>query len=187
MDSELKEITETKEIILNDTVAIHNELKKLSPLERVEILNKIIKEEEAEEKAELIRNQKQEKNSRCEDNNTTSKNGCKMYLNLKSVLNELQCLRIQMSELQNEVKYLHRNNQTSQCQLLNQQHQQIYRVDDYTNDDSCNIISFVIDWMPMWIFCAFVLFTITSKPRTSLSSIAGTCPISGLGEFITKL
>ena len=36
-------VPETKEIILNDTVTIHNELKKLTPLERIHILNNIIK------------------------------------------------------------------------------------------------------------------------------------------------
>ena len=92
--TEIKQIpveTETKEIILNDTVTIHNELKKLAPLERIQILNQIIKEEEAEE---LMKTQKQEQES------SMSRNGCRMVGNTKAIFVELHNLRMQMQIMQ---------------------------------------------------------------------------------------
>ena len=193
MNSELKSViedsnaTETKEIILNDTVTIHTELKKLSPLERIQILNTIIKEEEAEEIIKLKKQEEINKN----DDTAMSKNGCKMYL--KAIMSELQSLRTQMHEIQNNVNFLHRNHQRPQCplkkqlEMQNQMQQNLCRVDDYTSEDDCNIVSLVIDWMPIWIFFAFVLFAFTCKPRVPLSSIAESCPLSSLGEFITRM
>jgi hypothetical protein len=193
--TEVKQIpieTETKEIILNDTVTLHNELKKLAPLERVQMLNQIIKEEEAEE---LIKIQKQEQEQAKECG--MSRNGCKMILNTKAILIELHNLRMQLQVLQNEVKFLNRN-QTN----LTSQMSSCYKKDDYSDycskysDDSCGVLSFVFDWMPLWIFVSFVLFALIGKPSrlcavgsgTGISS--GVCPISGLGglcDFVTKM
>ena len=183
---------ETKEIILNDTVTLHNELKKLAPLERVQMLNQIIKEEEAEELIK-IQKQEQEQEKAC----SMSKNGCKMILNTKAILIELHNLRMQLQVLQNEVKFLNRN-QTN----LTSQMSSCYKKDDYSDycskysDDSCGVLSFVFDWMPLWIFVSFVLFALIGKPSrlctvgsgTGISS--GVCPISGLGglcDFVTKM
>ena len=189
-------LPETKEIILNDTVTLQNELKKLTPLERILMLNKIIKEEEAEE---IMKNQKQEQcATKCEDTNM-SRNGCKMVINSKAILTELHFLRSQMQSLQNEVKLLNRNQSN-----LNNQMSSCYKKDelsDYCSNyysDNCSIVSFVIDWMPFWIFISFVLFAFIGKPSrlcsvssgSGLGSTSGVCPMTGLGglcDFVTKL
>jgi len=200
-------IPETKEIILNDTVTIHNELKKLTPIERIQILNNIIKEEEAEE---LIKIQKQEQCvTKCEESNM-SRNGCKMFINSKAILSELHNLRSQMNDLQNEVKFMNRNqlNLTNQMQNCRKDELSEYCSNYYSEDNSCNLISFVLDWMPFWIFISFVLFAFIGKPSRlcSISSgigsavgnaascaascASGVCPITGLGslgDFVTKM
>ena len=184
-------ICETKAIILNDTVTIQNELKKLTPLERIQILNKIIKEEEAEEIIK-IQNQKQEQVNKCEESNM-SRNGCKMVINSKAIVNELHNLRLQMQDLQNEVKFMNRN-QTA----LNSQMKQIYKNDEYCSDEGCSILSFIGDWMPFWIFISFVIFAFIGKPSrmcsiSGNSGVSGVCPISGMGglggfsDFVTKM
>ena len=181
-------VCETKAIILNDTVTIQNELKKLTPLERIQILNKIIKEEEAEE---LIKNQnqKQEQLNKCEEYNM-SRNGCKMSINSKAIVNELHNLRLQMQDLQNEVKFMNRNQSA-----LNSQMKNFYKNDEYCSDEGCSIISFIGDWMPFWIFISFVIFAFIGKPSrmcsiSGSSGGGGVCPISGLGglgDFVTKM
>jgi len=198
---EVKQIpveSETKEIILNDTATLQNELKKLAPLERIQILNQIIKEEEAEE---LIKSQKQEQLNK-DQSCSMSRNGCKMFINNKAILIELHNLRMQMQVLQNEVKFLNRNQSN-----LNTQMSSCYKTDDYSDycsknsEDSCNVLSFVIDWMPFWIFISFVIFAFIGKPSRLCSMAssagagvsAGVCPFTGMGgiggiaEFVTKM
>jgi hypothetical protein len=196
-------IPETKEIILNDTVTIQNELKKLTPLERIQILNKIIKEEEAEEIMKIQKQEQLEKNAARNEENNMSRNGCKMFINSKAILTELQNLRMQMNDLQNEVKFMNRNNSILQNQMSS-----CYKKDeitDYCSENSCNLISFVIDWMPFWIFISIVLFAFIGKPSRMCSisgsvgsaigsaagsAASGVCPFTGLGslgEFVTKM
>jgi hypothetical protein len=193
---EIKQIPvepETKEIILNDTVTIHNELRKLTPLERIQILNQIIKEEEAEE---ILKNQKQEQLNK-EQECAMSRNGCRMFGNTKAILIELHNLRLQMQNLQNEVKLLNRNQSN-----LNNQMSSCYKKDELSeycskySDEGCGVLSFIIDWMPFWIFISFILFAFIGKPSrlcsvsSGLGSSSGVCPMTGLGglcEFVTKL
>jgi len=199
-------IPETKEIILNDTVTIQNELKKLTPLERIQILNKIIKEEQSEEIMKIQKQEQLEKDTAKNEEINMSKSGCKMFINSKAILTELQNLRMQMNDLQNEVKFMNRNNSILQNQMSS-----CYKKDelsDYGSDNICNLISFVIDWMPFWIFISIVLFAFIGKPSrmcsisgsvnstfgnatgSDISGISGFCPFSGLGsvgEFVTKL
>ena len=199
----IENIPETKEIILNDTVTIQNELKKLTPLERIQILNKIIKEEEEEELIKIQKQEQLEKAAFRNEETNMSKNGCKMFINSKAILTELHNLRMQMNDLQNEVKFMNRNNSILQNQMSS-----CYKKDevsDYCSDNSCNLISFVIDWMPFWIFISFVLFAFIGKPSRMCSisgsvgstlgsatgaASSGVCPFSGLGslgEFVTKM
>jgi hypothetical protein len=193
--TEVKQIPieiETKEIILNDTVTLHNELKKLTPIERVQMLNQIIKEEEAEEIMKMQK-QEQEQEKAC----SMLKNGCKMNMNTKAILIELHNLRMQMQAMQNEVKFLNRNQSNLTSQMTS-----CYKKDDYSDyctkysDDNCSVLTFVFDWMPLWIFVSFVLFALIGKPSRlcaagSGSGISsGVCPISGLGglcDFVTKM
>lgn len=192
-------ISETKEIIINDTVSIHNELKKLAPIERIQILNKIIKEEEAEEQLK-----KQEQLNKCSnkcDDSNASRNGCKMLVNTKAILIELHNMRMQMQDLQNQVNFLNKNQSNLNSQIYRKEDYSNYCSNNYSDDNSCSLISFVIDWMPFWIFISFVLFAFIGKPSRlcSISSTgslgsavggAGVCPFSGLGslgEFVTKM
>ena len=104
-----------------------------------------------------------------------------MNAQYQSVFSELRGLRIQIQQLQNEMQYLNNNKNKSQLQRNN--------IEEYENDETCSIFSLICDWMPIWIFVSFILFTLTSKPK--LCSISGTgigsCPIAGLGEMFTKL
>ena len=199
----VESIPETKAIILNDTVTIQNELKKLTPLERIQILNRIIKEEEAEEIVKIRKQEQIEKCAlKCEETNM-SRNGCKMMINSKAILTELHNLRLQMQDLQNEVKFMNRNQSILNTQMKNCKTDEysVNCADYYSDDNSCNIVSFVIDWMPFWIFISFVLFAFIGKPSRmcSISSsvgssvgaaTSGVCPFTGLGslgEFVTKM
>ena len=199
-------ISETKEIIINDTVSIHNELKKLAPIERIQILNKIIKEEEAEE--QLKKQAQLDRcctNNNCEDTNA-SRNGCKMLVNTRAILIELHNMRMQIQDLQNQVNFLNKNQTNLKSQIQNYKKDELseYCSNYYSENNSCNLISFVIDWMPFWIFISFVLFAFIGKPSrlcsissgvgsavgSAASGASGVCPFSGLGslgEFVTKL
>ena len=155
-------LPETKEIILNDTVTLQNELKKLTPLERILMLNKIIKEEEAEE---IMKNQKQEQcATKCEDTNM-SRNGCKMLVNTKAILIELHNMRLQMQDLQNQVNFLNKNQTNLNSQIYRKEDYSNYCSNNYSDDNSCSLISFVIDWMPFWIFISFILFAFIQSKR----------------------
>ena len=199
----VESLPETKEIIINDTVTLQNELKKLTPLERIQMLNKIIKEEEAEEIIKIQKQEQIEKNACKNEETNMSRNGCKMFINSKAILNELQNLRMQMNDLQNEVKFMNRNQSILNTQMKNcrKDDYSVNCAEYYSDDNSCNIVSFVIDWMPFWIFISFVIFAFIGKPSRlcSISSSVGSsvgsatsggCPFSGLGsmgEFVTSL
>ena len=171
--------TEQEVCITSEPISIHNELKKLTVLERVQLLNKIRQEEEHEEQEKMkVLDQAENK-------------GCKqMNINTNAILQELRNLRIQIQEIKYEVQYLHKNQQKTQKQLLCE------KSDEYNCDDSFSIISLISDWIPIWIFFVFVVFALSTKPSRlcpisgSISSSGGGCPISGLGnlgDFITKL
>jgi len=162
---------------------IHSELKKLSQLERVQLYNKIRIEEEQEQEKERneLEKKEQEKQISNSNGNCIMSNCRKMNSQYQTVFSELRGLRIQIQQLQNEMQYLNNNKNKSQLQKNN--------FEEYENDDTCSIFSLICDWMPIWIFVSFILFTLTSKPK--LCSISGTgigsCPIAGLGEMFTKL
>ena len=158
-----------------EPICIQSELKKMTVLERVQLLNKIRLEEEKEE---------QEKIKVLEQTEPAANN-------TSAILQELRNLRKQVQDIRSEVQYLHRNQQQNQ-QL--QKQLQCNQMEEYDCENSCSILSLVSDWMPMWIFLAFVLFVLTGKPRVcSLTggigggSIGGTCPISGMSDIFTKL
>jgi len=171
---------------------IHSELKKLTHLERVQLYNKIRIEEEQEqekERNELEKKEQEKQTSNCNGNsngNCNMTNCRQMNAQYQSVFSELRGLRIQIQQLQNEMQYLNNNNIHN---IQNKSQLQRNNIEEYENDDTCSIFSLICDWMPIWIFVSFILFTLTSKPKLcSISgSGVGSCPIAGLGEMFTKL
>jgi hypothetical protein len=181
--------------INNKSFNMHSELKKLTHLERVQLYNKVRIEEEQEqekERNELEKKEQEKQMSNCNGNGNSNGNcnmsNCRQInAQYQSVFSELRGLRIQIQQLQNEMQYLNNNNNIQNIQ--NKSQLQRNNFEEYENDDTCSIFSLICDWMPIWIFVSFILFTLTSKPK--LCSISGTgigsCPIAGLGEMFTKL
>ena len=124
-----------------------------------------------------------------------------MLVNTKAILIELHNMRMQIQDLQNQVNFLNKNQTNLNSQIYRKEDYSNYCSNNYSDDNSCSLISFVIDWMPFWIFISFVLFAFIGKPSRlcSISSgvgsavgsaASGVCPFSGLGslgEFVTKL
>lgn len=154
--------------------SIYSQLKKLSPDERMQILNSITKEEEERKAAKEAELEMQAKLA----NQCVEKKECmyKQQYNhqMNTILTELRCLRLQIQELR-------QNSNTLQCR--NQYKEQC------EEDEEC---SSIFSWLPFWIFIAFLLFVITSpKPRCSIidgvGSLSSKCPLPNLSEFCTKL
>ena len=182
---------ETEVCIKTEPMCIQNELKKLSVLERIQLLNTIRQEEEQEER-EKLKVLEQEENKENKENKEINISQCgrQMNVNTQAILQELRSLRMQIQEIRYEVQYLHRNQQKIPNQI------QCDRVEEYDCDDSFSIMTLISEWMPMWIFLVFVVFALLGKPRVcSLSGGLETgsrigissCPITGLSDMFTKL
>ena len=176
---------------------LHSQLKQLSPEARLQLLENIAKEEEALEAARQKAQQEQElqstiKVSKCHY-------GLQMNAHTHAIINELRILRQQvhdlklhMSQLTCERQYerpcerpCKQNNAMNACMMMNRNGNEngngngnsncnendtesLDCVDSYSI--GCSIFSF--EWLPFWIFIAFVLFAFTAKPRV-LGSIGG--------------
>jgi hypothetical protein len=200
MSSTIETITTTTEEINTSTpeaFCIHSELKKLTPLERVQLLNKIIKEEAQAQEQAQAQAQEQEQNQvkEQEQKNNINKEECctiqnceyQMKRNSQAIFEELRSLRMQIQSVKYELQYLHQKQSTLQTK----------NIEEYEKEESCSIISLFFDWIPIWFIFVLVIFAITGgKSRVcSLSSSCSTglgtgtikCPISGLSEMFTSL
>jgi len=156
---------------------LHSQLKQLTPEARKQLLENIAKEEEALEearqKAKLVQ----------EAQNTIKVNKChygvQMTANTHAIMNELRGLRQQVHDLK-----MHMSQLTCQrsCQKVcndNYECEEMY-------SGSCTLFSF--EWLPFWVFIAFILFALTVKPRVKVSSIGTACSsgVNGLAEAISS-
>jgi hypothetical protein len=183
--------TTTEEINTStpEAFCIHSELKKLTPLERVQLLNKIIKEEEqAQEQAQnQVKEQEQKTNINKEDCCTIQNCEYQMKRNSQAIFEELRSLRMQIQSVKYELQYLHQKQSTLQTK----------NIEEYEREESCSIISLFFDWIPIWFIFVLVIFALTGgKSRVcSLSSGSSSglgtsnikCPITGLSELFTSL
>ena len=197
MSSTIETITTTEEINTStpEAFCIHSELKKLTPLERVQLLNKIIKEEEQAQAQAQAQAQTQNQIKEQEQKNNINKEECctiqnceyQMKRNSQAIFEELRSLRMQIQNVRYDLQYLHQKQSTLQTK----------NIEEYEKEESCSIISLFFDWIPIWFIFVLVIFAITGgKSRVcSLSSSCSTglgtgnikCPISGLSEIFTSL
>lgn len=185
---------------------IHSELKKLSPTERCKLLEKITKEEyEAEQQRQL---QEQEKTSKSSNspNCNNNKQFNEIMLELRSLRMQVyelkynsqlcrqqqQC-QIQQPLRQSSLQSRQSTRKSTQPQCPIRFISNISRQSDIESNIQSDIQSIIDDeyeqakeecsslfsWMPLWIFIAFVLFALTSKPKCSI--IGG--GITGFGDF----
>lgn len=175
-----------------EVFSIHSELKKLTHIERLQLLNNI-RIEEAKEKEEKIIKQKQAQElvkeqsyDQSQDNSNMTTCGREMSKHYQAIFSELRGLRLQVKQLQNEMHYLNNNNQQN-TQLQTETH----NLEEYDSSNSCSFISLISEWMPFWIFIVFFLFALTGKPKvcsvSGISSGIGSCPITGLSDMFTKM
>jgi len=200
MSSSQETITTTTEEIkesIPEAFCIHSELKKLTPLERVQLLNKIIKEEEqaqaqAQEQAQAqaqnqIKEKEQKNNINKEDCCTIQNCEYQMKRNSQSIFEELRSLRMQIQNVRYDLQYLHQKQSTLQTK----------NIEEYEKEESCSIISLFFDWIPIWFIIVLVIFAITggksrvcpisSSCSTGLGASTIKCPITGLSEMFTSL
>lgn len=177
----MQSTTESEGCEEQEQFCIRSELKKLSVLERVQLLNNIKQEEEQEDK-EKLKILEEEVNKEINKESNMSNCGRQMNCYNQAILAELHNLRKQLHEIKYEVQYLNVNQQKINKQL------QINKIEEYENDNSCSFLSLISEWMPMWIFISFVLFTIIGKPKVCSikgSSGLGSCPVSGLSDMFS--
>jgi len=197
MSSTIETITTTEEINTStpEAFCIHSELKKLTPLERIQLLNKIIKEEEQaqvqaqaqEQEKNQVKEQEQKTNINKEDCCTIQNCEYQMKRNSQAIFEELRSLRMQIQSVKYELQYLHQKQSTLQTK----------NIEEYEREESCSIISLFFDWIPIWFIFVLVIFALTGgKSRVcSLSSGSSSglgtsnikCPITGLSELFTSL
>lgn len=186
---------------------IHSELKKLSPTERCKLLEKITKEEYEAEQQRQLQEQEQEKTSKYSNspNCNNNKQFNEIMLELRSLRMQVyelkynsqlcrqqQC-QIQQPLRQSTLQSRQSTRQSSQPQCPIRFISNISRQSDIESNIQSDIQSIIDDeyeqakeecsslfsWMPLWIFIAFVLFALTSKPKCSI--IGG--GITGFGDF----
>ena len=171
---------------------IQSELKKLTVLERIQLLNKIRQEEEQEDKEKLKVLEEEVNKEISNEVNNMSSCGKQMNCYNQAIISELQNLRKQVHEIRYDIQYLNNNQQKINKQL------QINKLEEYESENSCNVIAFVSEWMPIWIFISFVIFALVGRPKMCSingssglgSSLGGGCPVSGLGgmcDMFTKM
>jgi len=176
---------------------IQSELKKLTVLERIQLLNKIRQEEEQEDKEKLkvLEDEVNKEVNKEISNEVNNMSSCGKQMNSynQAIMSELQNLRKQVQEIRYEIQYLNNNQHKINKQL------QINKLEEYESENSCSVISFVSEWMPIWIFISFVIFTLVGRPKicsingsSGLGSSlgGGACPVSGLGgmcDMFTKM
>ena len=195
MSSTIETITTTEEINTStpEAFCIHSELKKLTPLERVQLLNKIIKEEEqaqvqAQEQAQnQVKEQEQKNNINKEECCTIQNCEYQMKRNSQAIFEELRSLRMQIQNVRYDLQYLHQKQSTLQTK----------NIEEYEKEESCSIISLFFDWIPIWFIFVLVIFAITggksrvcpisSSCSTGLGASTIKCPITGLSEMFTSL
>ena len=197
MSSTIETITTTEEINTStpEAFCIHSELKKLTPLERVQLLNKIIKEEEQAQAQAQAQAQTQNQIKEQEQKNNINKEECctiqnceyQMKRNSQAIFEELRSLRMQIQNVRYDLQYLHQKQSTLQTK----------NVEEYEKEESCSIISLFFDWIPIWFIFVLVIFAITggksrvcpisSSCSTGLGASTIKCPITGLSEMFTSL
>ncbi len=184
-----------------EVFSVHSELKKLTHIERLQLLNNI-RIEEAKEKEEKIIKQKQEQElvkdqsyEQSQDNSNITTCGREMSKHYQAIFSELRGLRLQVKQLQNEMHYLNNNNHNHNSQQNSQLQNETHNLEEYDSSNSCSFISLISEWMPFWIFIVFFLFALTGKPKvcsvsgisSGISSGIGSCPITGLSDMFTKM
>ena len=170
---------------------IHSELKKLSPTERCKLLEKITKEEYEAEQQRQEQEQEQEQEQTNKSSKSQNSNNSKQF---NEIMLELRSLRMQVYELKYNSQLCR---QQQQCQLQQPSRQSlqpqcpirfisnmsrqsdIQSIIDDEYEQAKEECSSLFSWMPLWIFIAFVLFALTSKPKCSI--IGG--GITGFGDF----
>ena len=197
MSSTIETITTTEEINTStpEAFCIHSELKKLTPLERVQLLNKIIKEEEQAQAQAQAQAQTQNQIKEQEQKNNINKEECctiqnceyQMKRNSQAIFEELRSLRMQIQNVRYDLQYLHQKQSTLQTK----------NIEEYEKEESCSIISLFFDWIPIWFIFVLVIFAITggksrvcpisSSCSTGLGASTIKCPITGLSEMFTSL
>jgi len=182
---------------------LKTQLKSLSQKERFKLLELLEKEEYEEQQAILIQEQKQ-KNDNQLNMNTTHSNSCNMSSckKIDEIIVELYNLRMQIQDLrfnssfhiqqQQQQKQQHQLQQLQQQQLQQQQlERQIEMQIEDEYEQAKEECSSMFSWLPLWIFIAFILFALTSKPRCSviggIGEIGSKCPFPNLSEFCTSL
>ena len=176
---------------------IHSELKKLSPTERCKLLEKITKEEYEAEQQRQVKEQEQEQEQEQTNKSSKSQN-CNNSKQFNEIMLELRSLRMQVYELKYNSQLCRQQQQCQLQQPLRQPSRQslqpqcpirfisnmsrqsdIQSIIDDEYEQAKEECSSLFSWMPLWIFIAFVLFALTSKPKCSI--IGG--GITGFGDF----
>ena len=190
---------------VQEVFSVHSELKKLTHIERLQLLNNI-RIEEAKEKEEKIIKQKQEQElvkeqsyEQSQDNSNMTTCGREMSKHYQAIFSELRGLRLQVKQLQTEMHYLNNNNNNNNhnhnhnhnSQQNTQLQTETHNLEEYDSSNSCSFITLISEWMPFWIFIVFFLFALTGKPKvcsvSGISSGIGSCPITGLSDMFTKM
>jgi len=180
-------------------ISVQSQLKKMTHKERCILLEKIAREEYEEHKEQqakkLLEEQERIKNAGGSSSDASANphnprqqsQMCAYGMQMNAILGELRGLRLQIQELKlNQSVCLQQQQQKNKIGCFIRSSRDLD--DEYESlSEECSLFSF--EWMPIWIFLAFVLFALTVKPRKfcSMSSMPSMPIIPDLSEFCTKL